>query len=311
MIGEFDRIARYFVPLAAAPSLGLNDDAACLRPDPARDQIITVDQMLEGVHFLADDPPDLIARKLLRRNLSDLAAMGATPLHYLLTTALRADTPEPWLAQFAQGLAEDQARYHVTLIGGDSTATPGPLAFSVTMIGTIQPGSVLRRSGAQSGDAIFVTGTIGDAALGLAAARGDCPDPTGFFRTRRLLPEPRLNLPIHALVHAAIDISDGLLQDLTHLCRQSNLTAYLHARAVPASPDASQLGLDWLMPRLTGGDDYELILAAPPDHEAALRQACAPIPITRIGHFAPGTPRIALLDDPPLTLPDRIGWTHF
>ncbi len=126
MIGEFDRIARYFVPLAAAPSLGLNDDAACLRPDPARDQIITVDQMLEGVHFLADDPPDLIARKLLRRNLSDLAAMGATPLHYLLTTALRADTPEPWLAQFAQGLAEDQARYHVTLIGGDSTATPRP-----------------------------------------------------------------------------------------------------------------------------------------------------------------------------------------
>jgi thiamine-monophosphate kinase len=311
MVGEFDRIARYFAPLAAAPSLGLTDDAACLRPDPARDQIITVDQMLEGVHFLADDPPDLIARKLLRRNLSDLAAMGATPLHYLLTTALRVDTPEPWLAQFAQGLAEDQARYHVTLIGGDSTSTPGPLAFSITMIGTIQPGSVLRRSGAQSGDAIFVTGTIGDAALGLAAARGECPDPTGFFRTRRLLPEPRLNLPIHAIAHAAIDVSDGLLQDLMHLCTQSNLAAAIHAHAVPASPAAAACGPDALMRRLTGGDDYELILAAPPGAQAALCQACAPTPITRIGHFAPGVPRISLLDDPPLTLPDDLGWNHF
>ncbi len=311
MGGEFDRIARYFAPLAAAPSLGLTDDAACLRPTPGRDQIITVDQMLESVHFLPADPPDLIARKLLRRNLSDLAAMGATPLHYLLTIALRADTPEPWLAQFAQGLAADQAHYQITLIGGDSTSTPGPLAFSITMIGTIEPGSALRRNGAQPGDAIFVTGTIGDAALGLAAARGDDPDPTGFLRTRRLLPEPRLNLPIHRLVHAAIDVSDGLLQDLMHLCTQSNLAAAIHARAVPASPAAAACGPEALMRRLTGGDDYELILAAPPSAEAALRQACAPTPITRIGHFAPGTPRLTLLDDPPVSLPAHWGWTHF
>ena len=311
MSGEFDRIARLFAPLAAPPGLGLTDDAAVLRPDAAREQVITVDQMIETIHFLPDDPPDLIARKLLRRNLSDLAAMGATPLHYLLTTALRPDLPDGWLQSFADGLAADQATYIVTLIGGDSTSTSGPLACSVTMLGTIEPGTAWRRNGAKPGDAIFVTGTIGDAALGLAAARGDLNDPTGFFRTRRLLPEPRLLLPLHPWIHAAIDVSDGLLQDLNHLCQSSALHAHIHAACVPASPQAASLGPDWLIPRLTGGDDYELIVAAHPDHAELLRTACAPIPLTCIGHFAEGTPGISLLDNPAPALPTRLGWSHF
>ncbi|HEX7390428.1 MAG TPA: thiamine-phosphate kinase, partial [Acidiphilium sp.] len=212
--GEFDRIARYFAPLAGNGALNLADDAALWTPPSGKTAVLTVDQMIEGVHFLPDDPPGCVARKLLRRNLSDLAAMGAEPVAYLLTTALRAETPEAWLADFAAGLAQDQKHYGITLFGGDSTSTPGPLMTSVTMIGTVTPGGELRRAGARAGDAVYVTGTIGDAVLGLMATRGKLDDPSGYFRERRLLPEPRVGLHLAGPVHAAIDISDGLVQDL-------------------------------------------------------------------------------------------------
>lgn len=312
MNGEFDRIARYFAPLADEAALGLNDDAAVWTPPPGQALVLTVDQMIENIHFLPDDPADFVARKLVRRNLSDLAAMGATPIGYLLTTALRADTPETWLARFAEGLRLDQEIYRIGLFGGDSTSTNGPIMASVTMIGHVAPGRALRRSGAEAGDAIFVTGTIGDAVLGLEAARDNLADPTGKLRERRLLPEPRIGLRFAGLVHAAIDISDGLVQDLGHICKQSGIGAVIAAASVPASAAARGAGDSWLETRLTGGDDYELILAAPAGAESDLRAACGGAQLTRIGNFTDRHTEVVVLDGAgsPLSLTTG-GWQHF
>ena len=172
---EFALIAKYFRPLAGPGALDLSDDAALLTPPPGRDLVLTADAMVGGVHFLPDDPPDLVGRKLLRVNLSDLAAKGATPLGYLMTVSTPRDTPEAWFAGFAAGLAQDQAEFGVTLLGGDTTSTPGPISLSLTIIGHVAPGMAVHRFGAQDGDGIWVTGTIGDGALGLAVATGGSP----------------------------------------------------------------------------------------------------------------------------------------
>jgi len=310
--GEFGRIARYFVPLASAEALGLADDAALWTPPEGQTVVLTIDQMIEGVHFLPDDPPSCVARKLLRRNLSDIAAMGAKPVGYLLTTALRKETPEAWLEDFASGLKTDQARYGIVLWGGDSTSTSGPIMASVTMIGTVATGAALRRNGARDGDALFVTGTIGDAVLGLHAARGEISDPTGHFRVRHLLPEPRVGLALAGVAHAVIDVSDGLVQDLGHLCVTSGLGAAVEAALVPLSPEARAAGAEWREMMLTGGDDYELLIAAPPEAEAALQAACANVPLTRIGRFTSDQHEVIVIDETGARLGfARTGWQHF
>src|SRR3954447_18260294 len=175
-LGEFERIQRYFVPLAGPGGLELADDAALLDCAPGRRLVVTADAIVAGVHYLPDDPPALVARKLLRVNLSDLAAMGARPLHYVLTTALPAELGPKWLAGFAEGLAEDQRRYGIDLLGGDSVGTRGPAVLSLTAIGEAAAGAEIRRSGACLGDHIWVSGTIGDAFLGLQMLRGGYPD---------------------------------------------------------------------------------------------------------------------------------------
>src|SRR4051812_31251330 len=158
---EFALIDRHFRPLAGPGALGLDDDAAVLAPPPGRELVIAADAMVAGVHFLPADPPDLVARKLLRTNLSDLAAMAATPLGYLLTVSVPADTPDAWFAAFAAGLALDQAEFGLHLLGGDTTSTPGPVSLSLTILGSVAPGCALRRTGAADGDGIWVTGTVG------------------------------------------------------------------------------------------------------------------------------------------------------
>src|ERR1700684_2577042 len=193
---EFSLIARHFRPLAGPGAMDLQDDAAVLTPPPGRELVLTVDAMVAGIHFLPDDPPDLVGRKLLRVNLSDLAAKGATPLGYLLTVSTPRDTPETWFARFTAGLAEDQAEFGITLLGGDTTSTPGPISLSLTAIGHVAPGMSVHRSGAAEGDGIWATATIGDGALGLAVARGTLADPSGFLLSRYQLPQPRLGLPI-------------------------------------------------------------------------------------------------------------------
>jgi len=312
MTDEFRRIAQYFAPLAGEAGRGLLDDAAVLAPPPGREIVLTVDQMLEGIHFLPGDAPDLIARKLLRRNLSDLAAMGANPLFYLLTTALPPHIDDSWLAAFAEGLRQDQEEYGVKLIGGDSSSSLQHVSLTATFIGHVAAGAALSRNGAQAGDEIWVTGTIGDAALGLQARLGKIQDKTGYLTKRSLLPSPRVNLALAGIVRAAIDVSDGLLQDLGHMCKGAGLAATIHANLVPASAEAAALGGAVLESRLTDGDDYELLLAVPTEKAASLITACGDLPVTKIGIFAPGPAAVTVLNGEghPIAVA-KTGWRHF
>jgi thiamine-monophosphate kinase len=314
LAAEFSLIARHFRPLAGPGALDLRDDAALLTPPPGRQLVLTADAMVAGVHFLPDDPPDLIGRKLLRVNLSDLAAKGAVPLGYLMTVSTPKATPDAWFASFAAGLAQDQATYGVTLLGGDTTSTPGPISLSLTIIGHVAPGAAVHRFGAADGDGIWVTGTIGDGALGLAVAQGRLADPTGFLLDRYRLPQPRVGLALAGIASAGMDVSDGLVQDLGHICRASGLSADLLAADVPLSDAARAAGPDWLVKCLTGGDDYELLLAVPLSRTAGLRNAAAAagVPVTQIGRFHSGLPEVTVRGPggEPITLTQQ-GWSHF
>jgi thiamine-monophosphate kinase len=311
MTQEFSRIERYFAPLAGPAGLGLRDDAAVFMPPPGRELVLTTDQMLEGVHFLINDDPALIARKLLRRNLSDLAAMGAEALGYLLTMALPVEQPEEWLAAFAQGLEEDQKNFNIKLFGGDSSSSKHGIALTATLLGSVSPGMALRRNGAKAGDGIWVTGTIGDAALGLEKRRGHLAGSHNYLVSRSMLPQPRLGLELAGIATAAIDISDGLVQDLGHLARGAELSAVIRADMVPASPEAAALGEAFLETRLTGGDDYELILAVPPGKGEALKEACGDLTVTRIGVFQPGEGVHVLSSAETVLEFKSAGWSHF
>ena len=311
---EFSLIARHFRPLAGPGALDLRDDAALLTPPPGRELVLTVDALVAGVHFLPDDPPDLVGRKLLRVNLSDLAAKGAVPLGYLMTVSAPKATPEDWFAGFAAGLALDQAAYGVTLLGGDTTSTPGPVSLSLTIIGHVAPGTAVHRFGARAGDEIWVTGTIGDGALGLAVALGRLVDPTGFLLDRYRLPQPRVGMELAGIASAGMDVSDGLVQDLGHLCRASGLGAAINLADVPLSDAARAAGADWLTTCVTGGDDYELLLAVPPDRSERLLAAAARagIAVTRIGHLHDGPVEVTVrgAGGEPLSLTEG-GWSHF
>ncbi len=279
-LGEFERIRRFYRPLAGPGGLRLLDDAALVDCGGGRRLVVTADAIVEGVHYLPEDPPDLVARKLLRVNLSDLAAMGARPLHYLLTTALPERLGTDWLEKFASGLGEDQRRFGVDLLGGDSVSTPGPASLSLTAIGEVAAGMEIRRSGARPGDQIWVSGTIGDAFLGLGVLRGAYPGLAPEHRAalidRYRLPEPRVELGprLSGVAHAMIDVSDGLLADLGHICETSHVAAIVEQALLPLSP-AARLVVEAepaIRPRLAaGGDDYELLFTAPA--EAAPKQS--------------------------------------
>jgi thiamine-monophosphate kinase len=233
---------------------------------------------------------------------------------YLMTISTPKDTPDAWFAGFAAGLAADQALYGATLLGGDTTSTPGPISLSLTAIGHVSPGTAVHRFGAQPGDAIWVTGTIGDGALGLAVAQGRLTDPSGHLLGRYRLPQPRVGLAICGVASAGMDVSDGLVQDLGHICRVSGLAARLEAAAVPLSDAARSAGSAWLNTCLTGGDDYELLLAVPPENESALQQAAmtAGMAVTRVGAFHPGEPLVMVVAPGGETLAlTKGGWSHF
>ena len=305
---EFSLIDRHFRPLAGAAGRDLADDAAVLDVPPGRQLVISADAMNEGVHYLPGTDPALLARKLLRVNLSDLAAMGAAPLGYLLTLALPPGTADAWFTAFAAGLANDQQAYGIALLGGDSTSIEGPASLSLTILGTVARGEAIPRNGALAGDGIWVSGTIGDGALGLRALRGELPDPGGHLAARYHLPTPRLGLA-DGIARAAIDISDGLFAELAHLCRGADLAADIQADAIPLSAAARRAGLAWRSVAHQGGDDYELLMAVAPAQEAMLlaRAAALHLPVSRIGHFAPG-PAELRLDG--VAIAAR-GWAHF
>ena len=337
MRGEFELIARYFAPLAeAAPGAqGLRNDAALFDPTgPAGDNslVLTVDAMVAGVHFLPEDPPQTIGRKLLRVNLSDLAAMGARPRGYLLATAFPRDIDEAWIAAFAAGLAEDQAIFGVALYGGDTVSTPGPLTLSLTAFGEAPKGRALSRATARAGDLIYVSGTIGDGLLGLEVLRGGqfggqlgglpelAEDHRAYLATRYRLPEPRLELGRRlaedSLASAALDVSDGLAADLGHIAEESGLAAEIEAGAVPLSPAARavlEAAPERLPELLGGGDDYELLFTVEPGRagEVAALAVTLDLALTAVGHMAPG--RGLRVRDPAgrrVTLTGS-GWQHF
>ncbi len=314
MGGEFALIARHFRPLAGPGALELSDDAAVLAPPPGRELVLSADAMVAGVHFLPDDPPDLVARKLLRTNLSDLAAMGAAPLGYLMTVSAPRATPDAWFAGFAAGLARDQAEFGIALLGGDTTSTSGPVSLSLTILGTVAPGEAIRRNGARPGHGLWVTGSIGDGALGLLAAQGTLPDPTGWLADRYRLPRPRLGVARHGIVAAALDVSDGLVQDVGHICRASGCGVTIEAAAVPRSDAARAAGDGYLALCLTGGDDYELAMAVPDAAAAALQAvaAAAGVAVTRVGRFTEGVPQVTVLGPTGTALAlTQAGWSHF
>lgn len=318
-LNEFERIARFFAPLAAPGALQLADDVALIDGPPGEQYVLTADAIVEGVHFLPADPPAEVAQKLLRVNLSDLAAKGAAPFGYLLTTALTTACDESWLADFARGLAADQAHYGIALLGGDSVATPGPTTLTVAAIGRIPAGRAILRRGAVPGDRVYVSGTLGDAALGLAVAQGGLVQLDSAARTflldRYRLPQPRLALGqrLVGLARAMMDISDGLVADLGHLCAASGVGATLEAALLPLSP-AARAAIAAEPARasapLGGGDDYELLFAAPAGAVAALA-AAEGVPLAEIGRIEaePGV-RVVGPDGQPLTVAAP-GYRHF
>ena len=322
-LGEFDRIDRFFKPLAAgfAGARGLADDAAVFGVPEGQELVVTTDAMVAGVHFLATDPAGDIAAKLLRVNLSDLAAMGAEPLAYTLVTALPRELGgnggEDWLAAFTAGLAEDQRRFGIHLAGGDSVSTSGPITLSVTAFGLVPRGQALPRRSERVGDPVFVTGTIGDAALGLQVVLGKLGGPGMEPLVARLRrPDPRVTVGprLRGLAVSCIDVSDGLVADLGHLAEESGCAAVLHAGRVPVPAavgnDPARLAL-----ALTGGDDYELLFTAPEEARGALATLAmeAGVAITEIGCTMAGPAgRVDVLNaqGEPLALPRR-GWDHF
>ena len=321
-LDEFERIRRFFAPLAGPGGLGLLDDAALVDCRGGRRLVVTADAFVEGVHYLPQDPPDLVARKLLRVNLSDLAAMAARPLHYLLTTALPAALGAEWFAGFARGLGEDQRRFGIDLLGGDSVATPGPAALSLTAIGEVAAGLEVRRSGARPGDLIWVSGAIGDAFLGLALLRGGypelAPEHSAALIARFRIPDPRVELGprLAGIAHAMIDVSDGLIADLGHICATSHVAAVVELASLPLSPAARLIvdGEPALRMRLAGGgDDYELLFTASADATSAIVELSSllGLPITGIGRIEPGE-GVRLVDAEGRTvLADQPGYRHF
>lgn len=294
---EDDLIARHFAPLAGEGSLGLLDDAARITFIPGHDLVITCDALVAGVHFFANDPADSIASKALRVNLSDLAAKGATPRGFVLALALP-HQDEVWLASFARGLKRDIDAFAFPLLGGDTVKTPGPLMVSVTAFGSVPQGRMVPRTGARAGDALYVTGTIGDAALGLLERQGKISAGQGgaHLVSRYLMPVPR-NVLAPALLehaHAAMDVSDGLIGDLAKMMRVSGVTAEVRLADVPLSAGARSVVFmdEALFTRaMTGGDDYE-ILASIPSQKAQAFEAAAEalgVVVTRIGEVRAGT----------------------
>ena len=324
--GEDLLIARYFRPMATDPgAFNLDDDAAAIKPS-GDDIVVTTDAIVEGVHFLPDDPPDTLARKALRVNLSDLAAKGATPAGFVLTLALRS-ADEGWLAPFAQALGEDAAEFGCPLLGGDTVSTSGPLMVSITAFGRVAPGRMVHRSGAKPGDRVVVTGTIGDAALGLDVLKGGAvaaalvSDAAAreTLAGRYRVPQPRNALAKAVRDHAsaAMDVSDGLAGDLAKLCAASGVSAAIDVARIPLSPAAATLlerhvvDIETL---LSGGDDYEILCALSEGHFAAFMHEARQlgIPATSIGTIVADLAAPVFLDAEGRQLAlKRLSYSHF
>jgi thiamine-monophosphate kinase len=318
-MGEFDLIARYFTRPARRNPLGVGDDCALLRPAPGMQLAVSTDMLVEGRHFVSTVDPRALGHKALAVNLSDLAACGAKPLAFVLSLALP-QVDEAWLAGFAEGLFALADAHDCELVGGDTTR--GPLTINITVSGEVPAGQALLRSGAQAGDDVWVSGTLGDARLALEAFRGTVSLPQPVFaaaRERMDRPQPRLALgmALRGIASAAIDVSDGLLGDLAHVLDASRVGATIELAAA-ANLLASAKAPNWPDERVqdlvfAGGDDYELAFTAPPRHRAAVEAAAAlsATRVTRIGRVE-AAPGLRLVDAQGQAVQRRFaGFDHF
>jgi thiamine-monophosphate kinase len=327
-LNERDLIENIFAPLTRQGdgSIGLTDDAAFLPPNGLCDLVITQDSLISEVHFRANDSPKNIARKSLRVNLSDLAAKGAVAHSYLLSIALPSNCKRCWVEEFAAGLASDQTTYGVKLIGGDTVRSPHALMITITALGYIPRGKMVRRVGANPGDNIYVTGTLGDSTLGLAVLNEVSPALQVLDEGARLhlcnryfLPQPRTALAPVLLDHAsaAMDISDGLLGDLTLLINASNVSAKIDLNALPISPSASAaIANDESLRKraYTGGDDYEILAAVSPEAASSFEDDAARVgvSVTCIGHIVVRDDLLILQDSNEQAIKtDRLSFSHF
>lgn len=325
-LDEFQRIARFFAPLAKdfPGALDLKDDAALITPPVGHDLIVTTDAMVEGTHFQHTDSPASIAQRLLRSNLSDLAAKGATPLAYTLVVTLNDSVDDAWLAAFSAALADDQRRYGIHLAGGDSLSTKGPLHFTVAAYGITPVGAfIARKTAPEASYAVYVSGTIGDSHLGLRYLLGDdfglSADQCAYLIDRHYAPTPRLELGqgLRGLAKACVDVSDGLVADLGHIARLSGLNVTLHAEQIPLSP-AARAALDKksviFSDLITGGEDYELcfFVAEADAPRVAILGRDLNLPLTQIGVAVAGISGVRVLDAAKniISIP-RAGWMHF
>lgn len=323
-VDEFEAIARLLRPLAAdAPeALDLADDAAVVPPRPGFELVVSADAMVAGVHFLEDDPLDLVARKLLRVNLSDLAAKGAEPYAYLLAAAWPASCGWPERQRFVRGLREDQEAYGIKLLGGDTSSTPGPLTLSLTILGWTPRGAMVRRTGAQPGHRVLVSGTIGDGWLGLQAAQGRLEhlgEGAGWLADRYRLPRPRVELieALRANATAAADVSDGLIADAGHVAEASGVGLVLQLGRLPLSaaaevwverqPDRARS----LMRLASGGDDYEVVCTCVPGaaRDLIAEAGRAGIALADVGEVVEGARVRVELDGIEVPV-ERTGWRH-
>lgn len=303
-----------------APAYGLTDDAAVLTPPVGRDMVFTKDALVADIHFFARDPADIVARKAMRVNLSDLAAMGAEPLGYLLALALPKNMKNRngWVGLFAAGLKRDQEEFGWSLFGGDTVATEGPLTISVTAIGSVKRGGALRRSGAGAGDDIYTSGTLGDAALGLKCLSGNITPENPALIMRYHLPSPRLALgqKLTGIATAVMDISDGLAGDIRHICTLSGAGAQIETELIPLSEAAGKTLASFPLYKdiiWNGGDDYELLFTAPPHVAGEIERLATALdlPLTRIGCMTKGK-AIEILDKSGVNqLHGAQGFRHF
>lgn len=293
-------IHAFLEPLAAGypGAFGLRDDCAAVTPPPGADLVVKTDPVRAGIHFLPDDPPADIAWKALAVNVSDLVAKGASPHVYLMALSFPEAPHRDWLTAFANGLGEAQAAFGCQLIGGDTDRAPGPLSIDMTVIGTVPQGSMIRRAAAKAGDIVFVSGTIGDAGIGLLLRSGDAVaarwplDPasrTALIRRYRR-PSPRLALiePLRSFARASMDLSDGLIKDLDRMCRASGVGADIELARVPLSGAGGAVVAaepEWLRRAVVAGDDYEVLCTVPPGDAAAFATAAAAarVAVTAIG----------------------------
>lgn len=317
-LGEFDLIDRYFRRPVRRAALGIGDDCALLQPTPGQQLAVSTDLLVEGRHFVSTVDPARLGHKALAVNLSDLAACGARPLAFTLSLSMpRADAA--FLAPFAQGLLALAEAHDIELVGGDTTA--GPLTVGITVIGEVPPGQAVLRSGARAGDEVWVSGRLGDARLALEVFRGQISLPgDGFEQARQAMeqPQPRvaLGLALRGVASAAIDLSDGLLGDLGHVLRASQVGAELWLEALPRSPLLAAQAPDWQRTcLLAGGDDYELLFTAPPAQHPQVLDAgrAAGVAVTCVGTVREAAAGLVVHDaaGQPLDLGTWAGFDHF